>query len=212
MRLLRYAVVAALTAIPVLVAASPAAYAATSRAGSRAAGLGGAGGSGGAGGLSRAGGSDVAGGLSGAGGASGGSTAFATPSTVSPGDRVTFTADCSPAAGTGSATLFGATLGLPSRIPMDEQDGNSFDFTISVDLPIDIAPGTYHPNIDCPGATSASPTLHVRHFPSGAAATGDGTTTATADSPLALAGLALVAAGALAGGFALRRRGAHPRG
>jgi hypothetical protein len=176
MRLLRYAAVAALLAIPVLVAAAPATYAASS--------------------ASR----------------SGGSTAFATPSTAAPGSRVTFTADCSPAAGTGSATLFGAPLGLPDRIPMTADASNSFDFNISVDLPRDIAPGTYRVSIDCPGATSATATLHVTTFPSGGAATGDGTTSTTSNGTLAVAGLALIGVGAVAGGFALRRHGARQRG
>jgi hypothetical protein len=177
MRLFRYAVLAAVLAIPVLVAAAPATYAASAAPGS------------------------------------GGSTAFATPSVATPGSRVTFTADCSPAAGIGGgATLFGAMLGLPARIPMNEDSSNSFKFTISVDLPSNIAPATYHPDIDCPGATSATATLRVTAFPSGGAATGDGTTSTASDGTLALGGLALIGVGALAGGFALRRRGARPHG
>jgi hypothetical protein len=173
MRLLRYAAVAALLAIPVLVAAAPASYAAA-----------------------------VA-------GRSGGSTAFASPSTAAPGQRVMFVADCSPAAGIGDATLSGTTLGLPSRIPMNPSKGDSFDFSVSVTLPTSIEPGTYHPGIDCPGATSATATLHVTRFPSGGVATGDGTTATTSNSTLAMAGLALIGAGALAGGFALHRRGSR---
>ena len=42
--------------------------------------------------------------------------------------------------------------------------------------------------------------------------TGDGTTSTTPDNDLALAGLALIAAGALAGGLALRRRTVRQRG
>jgi hypothetical protein len=188
MRLLRYAAVAALMAIPVLVAAAPAAYAASAAsAGGHRSG-------------------------SGERGESGGSTAFASPSTATPGSRVMFVADCSPAAGMGNATLFGTTLGLPARIPMNPGKGNSFDFSISVTLPRDIAPGTYHPGIDCPGATSATATLHVVQFPSGGVATGDGTTATTSNGTLAMAGLALIGVGALAGGFALRRRGARDRG
>jgi hypothetical protein len=181
----RYAAVAAVLAAPVLIAAAPATYAASAASASRAAS------------------------------GSGGSTAFATPSVAMPGSRVTFTADCSPAAGIGAgATLFGTTLGLPARIPMNAESSNSFTFTISVDLPSDLAAATYHPDIDCPGGSSATATLRVAAFPSGGAATGDGTTSTTSNSTsLALAGLALIGAGALAGGFALRRRGgARPRG
>jgi hypothetical protein len=177
MRLFRYAVLAAVLAIPVLVAAAPATYAASSGRGS------------------------------------GGSTAFATPAVATPGSRVTFTADCSPAAGIGGgATLLGTTLGLPARIPMNPQAGNSFTFSISVDLPSDIAAATYHPDIDCPGGSSATATLRVAAFPSGGTATGDGTTSTASNGTLAVAGLALIAVGALAGGFALRRRGGRPRG
>jgi hypothetical protein len=176
MRLFRYAVLAAVLAIPVLVAAAPATYAAVAAEHGD------------------------------------GSHAFALPSAVAPGSKVTFTADCSPAAGSG-ATLFGTTLGLPSRIPMDPESTNSFDFTITVMLPPSIAVGTYHPDIDCPGGGSTSATLHVVELPSsGGAATGDGTTSTTNNGALAGFGLALIAAGALAGGFALHRRGARPRG
>ena len=182
MRLLRYAAVAALLAIPVLVAAAPASYAASAAGAARSAGR------------------------------SGGSTAFASPSTAAPGQRVMFVADCSPAAGMGNATMFGTTLGLPSRIPMNPSKGSSFDFSISVTLPDNLAAGTYHPNIDCPGATSATATLHVTRFPSGGAATGDGATATTTNSTLAMAGLDLIGVGALAGGFALHRRGTRDHG
>jgi len=54
--------------------------------------------------------------------------------------------------------------------------------------------------------------LLVTAVPSGGAATGDGTTSTTTNGRLAMAGLVLIAAGALAGGFALRRRGStRPR-
>jgi hypothetical protein len=175
MRLLRYAVLAAVLAIPVLVAGAPGVYAA-------------------------------------AGAARGdGSHAFALPSAVAPGAKVTFTADCSAAAGS-AATLIGTTLELPSRIPMDPESSNSFDFTITVMLPSDIAVGTYHPDIDCPRGGSTSATLHVVELPSsGGAATGDGTTSTTTNGMLAGFGLALVAVGAVAAGFGLHRRGARTR-
>jgi hypothetical protein len=184
MRLFRYAVLAALIAVPVLVAGGPATYAATSGSGtSRAA-------------------------------HSGGSTAFASPSTTTPGSAVTFTADCSAAANAGgaTATLFGSTLGLPEQIPMTAVTSGGFRFRTTVDLPRDIQPGTYRPDIDCPGGTSARPTLRVVSFPSGGAATGDGTTATTPDHGLATAGIVLIAAGAVLGGFALRRRATRERG
>lgn len=184
MRLFRYAVLAALLAVPVLVAGGPATYAASSAAGARRAAH------------------------------SGGSTAFASPSTTTPGSAVTFTADCSPAANAGgaTATLFGTTLGLPQQIPMTAESPGGFRFRTTVDLPRDIMPSTYHVDIDCPGGTSASATLHVVSFPSGGAATGDGTTSTTPDHGLATAGIVLIAAGALLSGFALRRRATRQRG
>jgi hypothetical protein len=148
--------------------------------------------------------------------ASGGSTAFATPSTATPGTAVTFTAECSPAANAGgaSAILFGTTLGLPQQIPMTAESSGSFTFRITVNLPSSIQPGTYHPSIDCPGGTSATPTLQVASFPHGGAATGAGTTSTTPDNGLTLAGLGLGLAGvvALAGGLARRRRVVRQRG
>ena len=63
-----------------------------------------------------------------------------------------------------------------------------------------------------PGRHVATATLHVVSFPSGGAATGDGTTSTTPRSGLAVAGMALIGAGAVAGGFALRRRGSRQRG
>ncbi len=202
MRLFRYAVLAAVLAVPVLVISAPAAYSASSAGGSRASGAAGLGRAGGAAGHGRAGRAAEL---------SGGSTAFASPSVVNPGGRVTFTAECSPAANAGgaSAVLFGGILGLPQRIPMTAHSSGSFTFSVTVGLPSDIATGTYRPDIDCPGGTSARPTLHVVPFPRGGAATGDGTTATTSNGPLAALGLGLIGIGALTGGFALRRRGAR---
>jgi hypothetical protein len=183
MRLFRYAVLAALLAVPIMVAAAPATYAADSAGGAH---------------------------TSGEAHASGGAHAFAMPSTATPGSRVTFSVACASLTA-GGATLFGSTLGLPERIPMTHQNANS-DYTISVDLPGDIAAGSYRPDIDCSDGSSAGAALTVTAFPSGGgAATGDGTTSTTSNGTLALCGLALIGVGALAGGFALRRRGARPR-
>jgi hypothetical protein len=183
MRLLKVAAVAVLLAVPVLVAATPAAYAAGSL-GQRGAGP-------------------------------AGSTAFATPSTATPGSKVTFTVNCDQGlnGGAASAILIGTTLGLPSRIPMNSINGSLFDFSLTVTLPGDIQPGAYNPDIDCPGgAESATAQLVVSAVPSGGAATGDGTTSTATNGDLAMAGLALIGAGALAGGFALRRRSTRSRG
>jgi hypothetical protein len=191
MRLLRFAATAVLLAIPLMVAATPATYAAVS---------GGSGGSGGS-----------------AGSAQDSSRGFATPAAVTPGARVTFTVNCDQGlnAGAADAILVGTTLGLPSRIPMNAINGSLFNFSISVTLPSTIRPGGYDPEIECPGGVSpANAELLVTAVPHGGAATGDGTTSTTSNGGLALGGLALIGVGAVAGGFALRRRASAgpPRG
>jgi hypothetical protein len=176
MRLLRFAAAAVLLAIPVLVAATPATYAATA--------------------------------------AGGGSHAFATPAEVAAGSKVTFTVNCDQGlnAGGADAILIGTTLGLPSRIPMNAIGGSLFNFNISVTLPGGIKAGAYDPEIDCPGGVApTNAELLVTAVPSGGAATGDGTTSTTPDGRLAMAGLVLIGIGALAGGFALRRRNGADR-
>jgi hypothetical protein len=178
MRLFRYAVLAGVLAVPVLVITAPAVYAAAEA------------------------------------GAGGGSTAFAMPSAVTPGARATFVAHCSPAANAGGANaiLFGSSLGLPARIPMQAEAPGSFNFHLTIGLPGSTVPGTYHLDIACPGGTSAMATLHVEALPSGGAATGDGTTsTATSWNALAVTGIALIGAGALVGGLALRRNETNER-
>jgi hypothetical protein len=189
MRMFRLAAVAVLLAIPVVVAATPAAYAGTASAGRPAR-------------------DDAA-------DEEDGSTAFATPANVTPGSRVTFTVNCDQGlnAGAASAILIGTTLGLPARIPMNAINGSLFDFNVTVILPRGIVPGSYDPVIDCPGGVEpATAPLVVTAVPSGGAATGDGTTSTATDSRLAMAGLAMIGVGALAGGFALRRRTVRPRG
>jgi hypothetical protein len=176
MRVLRLAATAVLLAIPVLVAATPATYAATS-----------------------------------AGRGSGsGSHAFATPAAAAAGSKVTFTVNCDQGlnAGAADAILIGTTLGLPSRIPMNAIGGSLFNFNITVTVPAGTKAGAYDPEIECPGGVApANAELLVTAVPNGGAATGDGTTSTTTNSKLALGGLVLIGVGALAGGFALRRRG-----
>jgi hypothetical protein len=187
MRLLRFAATAVVAAIPLLVAATPAAFAAGSvtSAGS-------------------------------AGSAADGSRGFATPAAATPGAKVTFTVNCDQGlnAGAADAILIGTTLGLPSRIPMNAINGSLFNFNITVTLPQAIRAGAYDPEIECPGGVApANAELLVTAVPNGGAATGDGTTSTSTDGRLGLAGLVLIGVGALAGGFALRRRGgARPGG
>jgi hypothetical protein len=195
MRLLRFAAAAVLLAIPVMVAATPATYAAVSAASARSAGS--------------------ARSADSAGSAGATSRAFATPAAATPGAKVTFTVNCDQGlnAGAADAILIGTTLGLPSRIPMNAINGSLFNFSITVTLPTTIRPSAYDPEIECPGGVApANAELLVTAVPHGGAATGDGTTSTGTNSRLALGGLALIGVGALAGGFALRRRAdAGPR-
>ena len=146
---------------------------------------------------------------------SAGSTAFATPAEAPQGAKVTFTVNCDQGlnAGGADAILIGTTLGLPSRIPMNAINGSLFNFNITVTLPDNLRAAAYDPQIDCPGGVApTNAELLVTAVPNGGAATGDGTTSTTTNGRLALVGLALIGVGALAGGFALRRRGAgRPR-
>jgi len=138
----------------------------------------------------------------------GSTVASVVPSRVTPGTRVTFAVACANPDST-SATLFGQTLGLPEQIPMGN-GAASGDFVVTVTLPSNIVPGTYHPEIDCSDGTSTSVTLHVTQLPSGGGAeTGDGTTTTTTNTGLAVGGLVLIGVGAVAGGIALRRRSSN---
>lgn len=131
---------------------------------------------------------------------------FATPATVTPGTAVTFDATCG-STQAASATLFGATLGLPDQIPMNAETGGSGVFTVVVTLPSTIQPGTYNPAIDCSDGSSTTASLKVTAVPSsGGAATGDGTTSTATNTSLSAVGMALIAVGAVTGGIALRRR------
>lgn len=141
--------------------------------------------------------------------ASADTTGSASPSTVSPGGKVTFTVDCGgPAA---EATLFGTTLGLPEQIPMTPGITPG-DFSVTVTIPGDTAAGSYNPGVDCSNNSSTTISLQVENLPAaGGAQTGDGATATTTNGTLALGGLALIAGGAVTGGFAMRRRKVRPR-
>jgi hypothetical protein len=139
-----------------------------------------------------------------------GTVAAVTPSTAAPGAKVTFAVSCASIDST-SATLFGTTLGLPEQIPMEAGAANG-DFVITVTLPTDIQPGSYHPDIDCSDGTSATAALRVTALPAqGGAQTGAGTTSTKTNTGLAAGGLVLIAVGAIAGGIAVRRRSSGTR-
>jgi hypothetical protein len=120
------------------------------------------------------------------------------PSTAIPPSRITFAVYCSSARAT-SATLLGRTLGLTEHIKM-RPNRAAGDFTVSVILPGNIQPGTYHPGIECSDGTSTTARLLV---PAVGAASG---MSGGSGTWLAAGGLALAGLGAVTGGIALRRR------
>jgi hypothetical protein len=134
-----------------------------------------------------------------------GASASADPSIATPGTSITFQMFCASLTAS-SATFFGATLGLPSQIPMDKESGGGV-FSVTVTLPGNLLPAIYHPDMDCSDGSSARARIKVTPFPSqGGAATGDGTTSTETNSGLAYGGLALIGIGAVLGGVAMRRR------
>ncbi len=140
----------------------------------------------------------------------GNATGAASPTTATPGSQVSFAVSCASASAS-SAIFFGTTLGLPARIPMG-QGAASGDFTITVTLPSGIQPGGYNPSMDCSDGSSTTAHLTVTTVaPKGGAQTGDGTTSTQSNGSLSAVGLGLIGAGAVAGGFALRRRGPASR-
>jgi hypothetical protein len=82
-----------------------------------------------------------------------------TPSSATPGESVTFTITCDRPTAM-SATLFGTTLGLPQRIPMNPTT-SSGEFAVTVSLPTGISPGYYSPSIDCSDGTARTASLTV---------------------------------------------------
>lgn len=82
-----------------------------------------------------------------------------TPSSATPGESVAFSVTCDTPNAT-SATLYGTTLGLSARIPMDPTTGAG-QFDVTVTLPGDISPGTYSPSIDCSDGTARTASLTV---------------------------------------------------
>lgn len=135
---------------------------------------------------------------------------YVTPSPATPGNSETFAVTCGPSAT--SATLFGATLGLPEQIPM-QPSAKAGDFATTVDLPTNIASGTYKPSIDCSNGSSGTATVVVIRAPgatgapAAAPATGDGATSTAMGGPFEVVGISLLGIGGLAGMIAFGRRG-----
>jgi hypothetical protein len=136
----------------------------------------------------------------------GAAVAVATPSAVTAGTAITLQVTCGSPQAT-SATLSGTALGLPAQIPMNSEPSGGGMFTVTVTLPGSIRRGTFRPVIDCSDGSSAAAGVRVTAMPlSAGAQAGDGTTSTGANMGLSAAGLALIAIGAVAGAFALRRR------
>jgi hypothetical protein len=129
-----------------------------------------------------------------------GPSGVVTPDTVPPGGPVTFSVVC--ADGVRSADVAGTTLGLSERIPMEAGKASGV-FSVTVDIPTSTQEGTYNVSIDCADGTSSVVRLVVS--PTGAVATGGGSTARGANHALMAAGGGLLVIGA-AGAFLLRRR------
>jgi hypothetical protein len=123
------------------------------------------------------------------------------PDPSAPGTSTTFGIVCS---GASSATLFGATLGLPEQIPM--QNTGQSTFVATVTLPTGIQPGSYHPALDCSNGQSATITVTVSAVPGQAPQTGAGTTSTTTNGTLADIGFGVMGLGAAGAAYLLGRR------
>jgi hypothetical protein len=138
------------------------------------------------------------------------------PTFVAPGGSVAVAAECRGSKDAKSATFFGTTLGLDSRIPMTASKTEAGVFSISVKLPAGIMPGTYSPSVDCDNGMSGTAMFTVRSLvkpavvvPAGAPVTGDGITSTAVGGPLTAAGLGILGVSSIIGVFALRRRKAN---
>jgi hypothetical protein len=124
------------------------------------------------------------------------------PNPSAPGTATTFEVLCG--ANTTSATLFGAVIGLSEQIPMHHvRVPTTGEFRVTVTLPVNIAPGTYRPSIDCSNGFSGFAVVRVSPIPGQGALTGDGTTSTQTGTPLTEIGFAVIAIGVLVGAAAL---------
>ena len=135
----------------------------------------------------------------------GGALASVVPATAIPAGRVTFAVSCASPSAT-AATLSGQGLGLARRISM-RPSSMAGDFTLTVVLPSGIQPGTYHPGIACSDGASTTARLLVPAFTlTESALDGNGVALSPLSTGLAIGGLVLLGAGAVAGWITLRRR------
>ena len=138
-----------------------------------------------------------------------------TPGVVTPGGSVAVGVVCISGKSVGtSAMLFGTTLGLPARIPMEPSTHKGV-FVASVVVPMATMPGTYSMSVDCSNGISGTATVVVRRpapirpavvTPVGAPVTGDGVTSTAVGGPLTAVGVGLLGLGGLAGAAAAVRR------
>ena len=125
-----------------------------------------------------------------------------TPDPSAPGTATKLQVRCGSSAT--SATLFGGVLGLSKQIPMHQVPvATTGDFRVTVSLPVNIAPGTYRPSIDCSNGFSGFAVVRVSPVPGDGALTGDGTASTLTGTPLTAVGLGAIAIGVLAGAAAL---------
>ena len=123
------------------------------------------------------------------------------PSTVPAGDEIGLRASCDD--NLKAATV---TSGLFGSVTVTPQFGL---LTATVRVPAGAAAGDYRLDLRCPGGSTASATLHVvaKVEPTRGPATGGGGTAPGHNAPLLIgAGSGLLAAGAVLGAMALRRR------
>lgn len=129
------------------------------------------------------------------------------PDPSAPGTRTTFRVNCG--SGAFSATLFGVTLGMANLILMHSAPGGmNGEFTVTVELPASIRPGSYHPSVDCSNGAAGVFAFAVNPVPLQAPETGDGATSTQTVTSLVPYGYGLIGLGtvALAVLLALRRR------
>ncbi len=128
-----------------------------------------------------------------------------TPNPSAPGTATTFDVSCGRDAV--SATLFGVTLGL-ADLNLMHSTTMTGEFVVTLRLPTNIAPGTYHPSFDCSNGAAGAATLRVSPVPREAPATGDGTTATQTGTPLTPIGYGLIGLGvlSLAAAVAISRR------
>jgi hypothetical protein len=131
-----------------------------------------------------------------------------TPNPTAPGTSTTFVVSCNSVTAGGNATqatLTGTSLGLPAQIPM-QQGSQPDQFVVTVDIPQDLGPGSFSPDINCNNGVTQTVNVEVNAVPGQAPATGDGTTATATDGRLTVGGLGLLGIAAVAGGLVLRRR------